>query len=504
LPQKRGASELSVLRAIFDQALHFAALVSPAGAVVAVNRTALELMGADASEVIDHPLWEARWWTTAPRAAEALRRAVVEASEGRTIRFEAEQHRANGARAVFDFSVFPLEEKGRVRGVMIEGRDITPRRTAEDALRLSEFRFSGIVDIAADAIVSVDEDQVITLFNQGAERMFGYTAAEAIGKPLDLLIPHDVRELHREHLREFAKSPIRARRMGERSEVRGLRKNGEEFPAEASISKLDVEGRRVYTAVMRDVSERRAAELERARLYAEAQQAIRARDDVLSIVSHDLRNPLSVIGMCASAIEDMLATPNAAITDMLETIQNSADWMNRLIEDLLDVTRVEAGRLQLNRKPEDLVRVIAEAVTMLEPALAQKSIALREEIPDYLPRASVDAARLVQVLQNLVSNAVKFTSPGGEIAIRAAAKNGEALIAVRDTGIGIPAEDLPRLFDRFWQATGSRRGGAGLGLAIAKGIVEAHGGRIWVESEVGRGSTFTFAVPVLEGTGTNG
>jgi signal transduction histidine kinase len=150
------------------------------------------------------------------------------------------------------------------------------------------------------------------------------------------------------------------------------------------------------------------------------------------------------------------------------------------------------------------VRVIAEAVTMLEPALAQKSIALREEIPDYLPRASVDAARLVQVLQNLVSNAVKFTSPGGEIAIRAAAKNGEALIAVRDTGIGIPAEDLPRLFDRFWQATGSRRGGAGLGLAIAKGIVEAHGGRIWVESEVGRGSTFTFAVPVLEGTGTNG
>jgi signal transduction histidine kinase len=172
--------------------------------------------------------------------------------------------------------------------------------------------------------------------------------------------------------------------------------------------------------------------------------------------------------------------------------------MNRLIEDLLDVTRVEAGRLQLDRKPQDLVRAIAEAVTLFEPAIAEKSIALREEIPDDLPPASVDAARIVQVLQNLVSNAVKFTPPGGEIAIRAAAENGEALIAVRDTGTGIPAEHLPRLFDRFWQATGSRRGGAGLGLAIAKGIIEAHGGRIWVESEVGRGSTFTFALPALE------
>jgi PAS domain S-box-containing protein len=487
---------------MFDQALHFTALVSSSGDLIAINRTALKLMGVQAPEVVGHRLWETSWWKGAPQAARALERAVAEASEGRMIRFEAEQRSSAGERAVMDFSVFPLDDD-RVTGVMVEGRDITPRRTAEDALRLSEFRFSGIVDIAADAIVSVDEDQVITLFNQGAERMFGYTAAEAIGRPLDLLIPMDVRHLHREHIREFGKSPVRARRMGERAEVRGRRKNGEEFPAEASISKLDVEGRRVYTAVMRDVTERRAAELERARLYSDAQQAIRARDDVLSIVSHDLRNPLSVIGMCASAIEDMLSDPSPGISEMVATIQSSADWMNRLIEDLLDVTRVEAGRLQLDRKPEDLVRVIAEAVTMFEPALAEKSIALREEIPEYLPPASIDASRIIQVLQNLVSNAVKFTSPGGEIAIQATARNGEAMIAVRDTGVGIPEQDLPRLFDRFWQATGSRRGGAGLGLAIAKGIIEAHGGRIWVESEVGRGSTFTFALPILERAGAN-
>jgi PAS domain S-box-containing protein len=483
---------------MFDQALHFTALVSPGGELIAINRTALALMGAEAAEVMGQRLWATRWWASAPHAAQALERAFAEAKEGRMIRFEAEQRSAAGERAVMDYSVFPLDDHGHVTGVMIEGRDITPRRAAEDALRISQFQFSGIVDIAADAIVSVDEDQIITLYNQGAERMFGYTAAEAIGQPLDLLIPPDVREIHRQHIREFAKSPVRARRMGERAEVRGRRKSGEVFPAEASISKLDVEGRRVYTAVMRDITDRRAAEQERARLYAEAQQAIRARDDVLSIVSHDLRNPLSVIGMCASGIEDVLSPPNADVSEMLATIQSSADWMNRLIEDLLDVTRVEAGRLQLHRQPEDLVRVIAEALTLLEPAAAEKSIVLREEIPDHLPQASVDAARIIQVLQNLVSNAVKFTSPGGEVAIFATAQNGEAVIGVRDTGTGIPAEDLPRLFDRFWQAAGARRGGAGLGLAIAKGIVEAHGGRIWVESDVGRGSTFTFALPVLD------
>jgi len=145
------------------------------------------------------------------------------------------------------------------------------------------------------------------------------------------------------------------------------------------------------------------------------------------------------------------------------------------------------------------VRVISEATVMLEPLIAEKSLTLHEDLPDHLPSASVDARRVVQVLENLVSNAVKHTAPGGEIRIRAESANGEVHISVRDTGCGIPAENLPHLFDRFWQARGARRGGAGLGLAIAKGIVEAHGGRIWVESELGAGSTFGFSLP-LEST----
>jgi signal transduction histidine kinase len=291
--------------------------------------------------------------------------------------------------------------------------------------------------------------------------------------------------------------------MGERAEVRGRRKNGEVFPAEASISKLVIEGRHVFTAVLRDVTERRAAEAERAHLLeaeqaarAAAETALRTRDEVLAVVSHDLRNPLSVIDMCAVSLADRLAPEDEAARSLVRTIESSTQWMNRLIEDLLDVARVEAGRLALERQSHDLVRVISEATVMLEPLIAEKSLTLREDLPEQLPRASVDARRVVQVLENLVSNAVKHTAAGGEILIRADSTNGEVRIVVRDTGCGIPAENLPHLFDRFWQARGARRGGAGLGLAIAKGIVEAHGGRIWVESTLGVGSTFGFSLPL--------
>lgn len=388
-------------------------------------------------------------------------------------------------------------------GSLPYGRDIAEHAAAEEALRTSESRFSAIVDIAADAIISVDHDQLITLFNQGAERVFGYEASEVIGRPLELLLPPDVHAVHRQHMRDFARSPESARQIGERSEVQGRRKNGEIFPAEASISKFEMSGRLVFTAVLRDITERRRAEEERARLLegersarVTAELALRARDEVLAVVSHDLRTPLSVMDMCITSLANRLPEEDDEAHGLLETMESSSVWMQRLIEDLLDVARMEAGRLTLERAPQDLVRVISEAMVMLEPLIAEKSLTLHETLPDYLPRANVDARRLRQVLENLISNSVNHTAPGGEIHIAAAASSGEMRITVRDTGAGIPAESLPHLFDRFWQARGARRGGAGLGLPIAKGIVEAHGGRMWVESEVGIGTTFGFSLPL--------
>jgi PAS domain S-box-containing protein len=488
----------------FERSVQFIALLAADGTVREVNRTALELIGADAEDIVGRPFWEGGWWTESAESRAAIRRAVSAAGEGRFVRLEASPGTRNGTPVSFDFSFTPLKDDGEpVRGIIAEGRDVTDHRAAQEALRTSEFRFSGIVDIAADAIVSVDDDHVITLFNQGAERIFGYPASEVIGQSLDLLLPPDVHRVHREHIREFSRSPATARRMGVRSEVRGRRKNGEIFPAEASISKFDVGGRRVFTAVLRDITERRAAEEERARLL-EAERAARAaaelalltRDEVLAVVSHDLRNPLSVIDMCAASLSEKLPAHDAGTRNLVATIESSTAWMNRLIEDLLDVARMEAGRLTLQRQSHDLVRVISEATVMLEPLIVEKSLRLHEDLPEYLPPTSVDARRIVQVLENLVSNAVKHTAPGGEIRIRAESANGEVRIAVRDTGSGIPAENLPHLFNRFWQARGAQRGGAGLGLAIAKGIIEAHGGHIWVESEVGAGSTFAFSLPL--------
>jgi PAS domain S-box-containing protein len=570
------------------------------------------------------------------------------------------------------------------RGSFPHRRDTAEHQAAYEALRLPDVPSSLIIDIAADAIVSVDVDQTIRLFNQGAERIFGYEAAEVIGKPLDLLLPPDTHERHREHIRMFAGSPEPARRMGERSEVRGRRKNGEIFPAEASISKFQVDDRWFFTAVLRDVTDRYAAErekaallereqearaaaqlaeqraqfladagvvlsrsleyedtlgtvgslvvgtladvcvidmvdekgdvrrlhvthsdaaraevaaelrsiaidrakpyltrnaietgaptlvpdvaaidlrahaaqserhtalvmalgltsmivtplrargrtigaimlglvsttrrfgesdlavardlaqraeqaIENARLFHETQRAVRSRDEVLAVVSHDLRNPLSVIDMCVTALSDRLPAEDERAHSLIATIESSTAWMNRLIEDLLDVTRMEAGALQLDRQPHDLIRVISEAMLMLEPLIVQKPLSLDEDLPEHLPPVNVDSRRIVQVLENLVSNAVKHTAAGGAIRIAARHDASEVHISVQDTGSGIAAENLPRLFDRFWQARGARRGGAGLGLAIAKGIVESHGGRLQVESELGRGSTFTFSLPL--------
>lgn len=393
------------------------------------------------------------------------------------------------------------------QGSFPQGRDVDEHRAAYEALRHPDFQFAILVDIAADAIISVDDDQIITLFNKGAERIFGYDATEIIGQPLDVLLPPVSREAHREHIHTFGTSRIQARRMGERAEVKGRRKNGEIFPAEASISKFEIEGRRIFTAVLRDVSDRRAAEQERARLLeaersarSSAEQALRMRDEVLAVVSHDLRNPLSVIDMCSTSLADALPSDDVRAHELLATITSSTAWMHRLIEDLLDVARLEGGRLELERQSHDLVRVISEATLLVEPLFGDKSIALREELPEFLPRVHVDARRIIQVLENLISNAVKHTASGGSIRVSARVDEREVCVEVADTGSGIAADDLPRLFDRYWQARDANRGGAGLGLAIAKGIVEAHGGRIRVQSRVGEGSTFSFSLPLDSAT----
>jgi len=556
---------------------------------------------------------------------------------------------------------------------------IDERQRVADELRASEAKFSGILAIAADAIVTIDESHCIMHFNRGAEEIFGWEAAEVIGRPLNVLLPERFRGGHDRLIEEFARGSDVARRMGHRRAVSALRRDGSEFPAEASISKLDLpDGRRIYTALLRDITERKLAEeserflaeagaqlarslefepaldaiahiaipvladgalldvvedggvirrlasanataringtalaalaerhpltwdspspvidvlrrgtgeriapvddewleaheengdaiarwhasgaramlvlplsvggralgalslvsadaeafgrdarelaekfvaraslaLENARLYRAAQRASRARDEVLGVVSHDLRNPLSAIAMCARVLRESPPTDDTERETLLATIARSAEWMDRLIRDLLDAVSIEAGRLSLDLREEEVGPIIEGALTLFAVEAADRGISIVREIAPSLPEVRADAERVVQVLGNLLRNALKFTPDGGRVTVRAEHRGDDVQITVADTGIGMSREVQTRVFERYWSAGGGQLGvrgtasdaggrprgsGAGLGLAIARSIIDAHGGRIWVESTPGEGSTFTFVIPV--------
>ena len=246
-----------------------------------------------------------------------------------------------------------------------------------------------------------------------------------------------------------------------------------------------------------DIALRAAIALDNARLYREAKQATRARDDVLAVVSHDLRNPLNAVQMSATFLLELLQTPNSTppYEQQLKTINRAAARANRLIGDLLDVSRIEAGTLAVERQPLDAAKTLVEAAEDQRDLAAEKGLTLSHKWIGDPIRISGDRERIGQVFSNLIGNAIKFTPAGGTIEVTGEAMESAAKFVVCDTGPGIPEESLPHLFDRFWQANRATRSGAGLGLSIAKGIVEAHGGTLCVASEVGHGARFTFTIP---------
>lgn len=251
-------------------------------------------------------------------------------------------------------------------------------------------------------------------------------------------------------------------------------------------------------ALAEELARRASLAIENARLFHEARQATRARDEVLAIVAHDLRNPLNTISMGAQLLEEIVDQERTLEHRQIRVIQRSVRRMNELIQDLLDIKRIESGRLPVEPRPEDLVALVRDAVEILRPQAAARELELTAELEPGLPRVLVDPARVQQLIANLVGNAIKFTPHGGSISVTAETEDSAVRVAITDTGQGIPAENLPHVFGHFWQANKADRRGIGLGLAIAKGIVEAHGGRIWVKSRQGEGSSFFFTLPLAE------
>jgi signal transduction histidine kinase len=267
------------------------------------------------------------------------------------------------------------------------------------------------------------------------------------------------------------------------------------------LTLLSSDPKRRYTntdlEVATELAQQAAAALFNARLYQVSRSAIRAREDVLAMVSHDLRAPLQTIKLAAVAISK-LSSPGGGGQRQLEAILRGIHRMERMVSDLLDLTSIEAGHLSVDRQGHEIYGLIRDAFEMLSPLARAKSIDLRVEV--LTPPRSVlcDRERVLQVFSNLVGNAIKFTKEGGSVAIRAELQRNQACFAVRDNGPGIPETLRLHLFERYWQAEdASKKTGRGLGLYIAKGIVEAQGGRIWFDSELGAGSTFYFTLPLL-------
>jgi len=261
------------------------------------------------------------------------------------------------------------------------------------------------------------------------------------------------------------------------------------------------ESARRYDRADQDLAEdlgRRAAQaIENTRLYEQGQRALVARDDILAVVSHDLKNPLSVVGMAAGLIKGTLSKPDPkveAIVPYVEAIERAAREMERLINMLLDAARIDAGLLQVQARDEHLHSIVGEVIESWRPTATGRKVELRDEVTCERS-ITIDREMIARVLNNLIGNAVKFAPKGGVVRVAATSDERGAQVSVSDNGPGIPAAQIPHLFDRFWQAPGQARKGSGLGLYIARAIVEAHGGTIRADSEPSRGATFTFNLP---------
>ncbi|MEL7038850.1 MAG: PAS domain S-box protein [Cyanobacteria bacterium J06592_8] len=385
---------------------------------------------------------------------------------------------------------------------------------AERALRDSEARFAGILDNADEAIISIDETQKITLFNQGAEKIFGYSQAEVLGQPLDILLPSRFVPVHHHHIQNFTQTPLSARKMSERSTVFGRRRNGEEFPIEASISKLQLGNKRIYTAFVRDITERQLAEEELKRAKVAADSASRAKSEFLANMSHELRTPLNgILGYAQILKRDKIITPQQR--KGLSVIQQSGSHLLMLINDILDLSKIEAQKLELQPTDFNFLTFLSSVSEICRVRAEQKNISFTYQTSQHLPKnLHTDEKRLRQVLINLISNAIKFTDTGGVKFSVELLENGVAKVCevetrdqcftppqcathrirflVEDTGIGISPEQIEKIFipfeqvgDRFRKAEGS-----GLGLAITQRIVTLMGGSLNVESVIKKGSKF--------------
>ncbi len=433
-----------------------------------------------------------------PDYQEASAQRMRQAEQGEPQEMVEEQIvRVNGKVADVEIVSIPTTYEGQPAVQMVI-RDITERKRMEEEVRRLKELNEGIVQNMAEGIVIEDADGYFTFVNPAAASMLGYRVEELLGQHWTQVIPPDQQPIVR------AADERRQRGQSDRYELELVRKDGTRLPVQVSGSPRFVAGRFAGTlAVFTDISEMRHAREALQTAYEALQEVDRLKTLMIQNVSHEFRTPLTYIvgyvGLLLDEAQDM-----GPLTDhqrrSLTIVAEQAERLRRLMDRFVAMERVSEGALDLQQA--DLASLLERSVEAAQILAAAAQLTLTLEVVTPLPPVHVDVLAVQQVLENLLSNAIKFTPAGGRVTTRAWASGKWVYVAVSDTGIGIPPQEQERIFERFYQVDGSpsrRFAGVGLGLALCKQAVEAHGGRIWVESRPGEGATFTFTLPVAFG-----